>query len=154
MKIRDERIENIRNKIGLEAYLITLAIALLSLVGKFYLYGHSIGGVALELLIVLGTGAYSGIRLLLLGVYSDEVELHDRTNALSMSKKNLFIGLGSGGLLALYFGINSALRFATTAQERVSYFFVVFFASLMIYMPLFIAVVLLLNLVGRNDGKE
>lgn len=91
----NERLENVRNKIYKEIHRIIMAICLVSLIFKIFILGTRTEGVVLELLILFVSGVYYLARSIFLGLYWDEVELHDRKSGISMSNKTIFM---SGGL--------------------------------------------------------
>ncbi|MGG0287292.1 DUF6773 family protein [Peribacillus butanolivorans] len=57
---------------------------------KIYKYGVGSGELYLELVILLASGVYYLARSIFLGVFWDEVEMHDRTSKTPMSKKTIF----------------------------------------------------------------
>lgn len=137
-KIADERINNMQNKIYKEIYMVVNALCLISVAIKYYLYGIDIKLVITELVILFASGLYYTVRAASLGIFSDEVELHDRNSKVPMSSKNVYIGLGLGVMIGLFFGIRSAIVYGNGLVNSLFYFIIVFFATLMIYLPLFL----------------
>lgn len=90
-----------------------------------------------ELIVILAGSIYFGVRSVMLGIYSDEVEVHDQTSKISYSQRNVITGLIIGISMALFLGIRSSVMFADTAHEKWWYFFLVFIFSLLLYIPLF-----------------
>ena len=139
-KNTDERIENIRNKIFKEMYYVVMTICLISIFFKMYKFG--IGESALmeeailELVILIVGGVYFLARSIFLGVFWDEVEIHDRTSKTPMSKKTIFRSVGLAFLIAIIMGINSAVSYADSTSQGFWYFIQVLFVSLMIYLPI------------------
>jgi len=139
-KNTDERIENIRNKIFKEMYYVVMTICLISVFFKMYKFG--IGESALmeeailELVILIVGGVYFLARSIFLGVFWDEVEIHDRTSKTPMSKKTIFRSVGLAFLIAIIMGINSAVSYADSTSQGLWYFIQVLFVSLMIYLPI------------------
>ncbi|PZX05574.1 hypothetical protein C7437_10226 [Psychrobacillus insolitus] len=139
-KNTDERIENIRNKIFKEMYYVVMTICLISIFFKMYKFG--IGESALmeeailELVILIVGGVYFLARSIFLGVFWDEVEIHDRTSKTPMSKKTIFRSVGLALLIAITMGINSAVSYADSTSQGFWYFIQVLFVSLMIYLPI------------------
>lgn len=152
--IRDERMENMANKVYKEAYFVAMAVCLVSLIIKAGIYGKNIWFVLPEILILLVPAVYYGIRTALLGLYIDEVELHDRNNKLSLGTKNIIIGLILGLAFALFFGIRSALLYGTGIAMRAWYFILVFAVSLMMYAPFFILYLVSADAAARKAGKR
>lgn len=137
-KIADERIINMQNKIYKEIYMVVNALCLISVIIKYYLYGIDIKLVITELVILFASGLYYTVRAASLGIFSDEVELHDRNSKVPMSSKNVYIGLGLGVMIGLFFGVRSAIVYGNGLLNSLFYFVIVFFATLMIYLPLFL----------------
>ena len=134
----DERIENVRNQIYKEIYLIITIICLVSLILKVFLFDVGAKGVALELLILFVGGVYYLARSIFMGVYWDEVELHDRNSKIPMSNKTIFTSVGLGLLIAIIMGINSAVNYADSTSESLWYFVLVSLVSIAIYLPVFL----------------
>ena len=137
-KMVDERVYNTQNKIYREIYILTLIIVIVSIGVKFYRFGVSMESVATEMVILICASLYYGFRSSQLGVFSDEVELHDANSKFSYSTKQLIIGIGLGLVIALFMGINSAYQYADSSSQAIEYFFVVFIVSLIIYVPLYL----------------
>lgn len=137
-KITDERIENIRNQIYKEIYYVIIAVCLISMGIKIYLYGMDQGEYVLELVILLIGGFYYLARSIFLGVYWDEVEMHDRTSKTKMSKKGIFSSVFFALIIAIFMGVNSAVSYADSNSQGLWYFGLVLFVSVMIYLPIFL----------------
>jgi hypothetical protein len=148
----DERVESVKNKTYKEAYSMALIICFFSIIVKFYLYGVNTDLVFTEFLIIIVTTFYYSIRTVWLGIYSDEVEIHDRTSKLSMDVKSILFGLGSGVAIAVFFGIRSAVLYGNEGN-MLKYFILVFFASLMIYCPIFV-LTLFLHKAANKISKD
>lgn len=135
--VQDERIVNLKNQIAKEASILVLIICGISVVVKTLFFAET-QSAWLELIIFVVNGGYYTIRSVSMGLYSDEVEAHDRTHRFSTTKKQTIIGLATGLSLALFFGFRSAYLYGDgSGTLGVKYFFIVFFASLIIYIPLF-----------------
>lgn len=134
-KVEDERILHTQNKIYREIYYLVLAICLVSIGFKIYHYGYTVGPISTELVILFLQGIYYTIRGSSLGVLSDEVEMHDRKSKVPMKWKTLYFGLAVGVIFSIFLGLNSALNYADSTPQAYYYFFMVFFVSLMIYIP-------------------
>jgi hypothetical protein len=153
-KLMDERIINTKNKIYKEAFIIVMAMCVISIAVKHYFYGYDFKQFATEVAIIAVSSLYFTIRSVLLGLYSDEVEMHDRNSKTPMSIKNIVIGVSSGVLLALFFGIRSSILYAQGILQRVVYFVIVFITCLMIYCPFFITIVIIPYLIGNKASKK
>ncbi|WP_276914269.1 DUF6773 family protein [Aneurinibacillus aneurinilyticus] len=150
----DERIVHTRNMLYKEAYIVAILLCSISVVTKCIIYGLNIGATITELSILFLTALYYGIRAVFLGLYSDEVEVHDRTSKLSMNKKNMIWGLGFGVVMATFFGIKSALMYGEGNAQSLWYFILVFFASLMIYIPFFVGILAILHALAYKASKK
>jgi uncharacterized membrane protein YbhN (UPF0104 family) len=106
-----------------------------------------------EYVILIGTGIYYWIRTARLGIYKDMVEIHDRSSKIPMSSKNIIIGLVSGVIISVFFGVRSAVLFGN-ASNRLWYFILVFFVCFMIYCPFFVALILLTDTASRKAAKK
>ncbi|ADC51526.1 hypothetical protein BpOF4_17425 [Alkalihalophilus pseudofirmus OF4] len=146
----DERITTIQNKIYREIYYLVMLITLASVIFKFITIGTSLNVVLTEVLILLGASTYYLIRSASLGIYSEEVEIHDSNSKVTRNKKNFYWGLALGLVLALIFATNSAINFADTSQQAIYNFILVFIVSLFIYAPFFIA----FSVVTHNAAKK
>jgi magnesium-transporting ATPase (P-type) len=138
-KNTDERIENIRNKIFKEMYYVVMTICLISVFFKMYKFGIGESTLTeeavLELVILIVGGVYFFARSIFLGVFWDEVEIHDRTSKTPMSKKTIFISVGLASVIAIIMAVNSAVSYADSSSQALWYFILVLCVSLMIYLP-------------------
>ena len=150
LNVEDERITNIKNKIYAEIYILIIVICGISSVVKCVIYDLSIKEIATELIILIISGIYYVYRSTRMGIFSAEVEMHDSKSKWSQRKKNLFWGLALGIGMALFFGINSVVRYAEGVGQSISYFFMVAAVSLMIYLPFFLIVLV----VGHDVMKK
>ncbi|MGJ7911710.1 DUF6773 family protein [Neobacillus sp. LXY-1] len=134
----DERIENIRNKIFKEMYYLIMVICLVSIGIKVANHGFELKLMILELVILFLGGVYFLIRSIFLGVYWDEVEMHDRMNKTTMGTKTVWSSIGLALVIAIIFGVNSAVSYANGTTQGLWYFILVLFVSIMIYLPIFL----------------
>ena len=134
-KMVDERVQNIQNKIYREIYNIVSIICFISLIVKTVIFELGIEHVATELIVLTVSGIYYCYRAMYTGVLSEEVEIHDANSKLRYSTKTIFIGIFTGVVIALAMGLNSALNYADSNAQAIEYFFMVFFVSLLIYVP-------------------
>lgn len=149
----DERIETLQNRIYKEMYFLILLISIISVMVKTYSYGYNINLITTELVIIVIPALYYGVRAIWLGIYRDELEMEERASRIPIALKNVIVGTGIGLVIALYFGIRSALIYGDDGI-RLYYFFLVFSASLAIYAPFFIIVLLVPYLLAKGSGKR
>jgi magnesium-transporting ATPase (P-type) len=152
-EVADERIEIVKNKIYKETFWASIAISIISIIVKFYLYGINTGSVITEFSIIIVLLFYRSARSVSLGIYSDEIELHDRKSKLPMNIKNIISGLGSGFAIAMFFGIRSAVVYGSDGN-RMWYFVLVFLASLAIYCPFFIATIMAMHRIAKGVSER
>ncbi|WP_019241040.1 MULTISPECIES: DUF6773 family protein [Bacillus] len=152
--VTDERIENVRNKIYKELFYVVIAICFVSIITKTYKFGIGNVDAILECTILFIGAIYYLARSVYLGVYSDEVEMHDRTHKTSMSKKSLYISIGSAIVISLIMGINSAISFADNSSQGYEYFTIVTLVSIMIYLPIFLLLFCGIHLVAKKISMK
>ncbi|MFD1030207.1 DUF6773 family protein [Metaplanococcus flavidus] len=152
--IEDERITNIKNKIYAEVYILVMVIAIISVVLKYFIYNLGIEGIATELIILFLSGVYYIYRSTRLGVFSAEIEMHDRKSKWSQQKKNLFASVALGVVIALGFGINSAVQYAEGTSQSIQYFLLTAFVSLLIYLPFFLIFIVGGNEILKNNSEK
>jgi len=127
-----------QNKVYKEIYLIIYLICIASIVIKFIKHGFIVENVLTECIILVAAGIYYSFRVSQLGIFSDEIEMHDTNSKYSYKAKTIFIGVIFGVIIATIMGINSAYNYADSTGEAIYYFFLVFFVTLCIYAPVFI----------------
>lgn len=152
-RIVDERIENVKKGIFKEAFIAAMAISILSMIIKFSLYGIKVELVAAELAILIIPGLYFVIRSVIMGIYSDEIEIHDRISKMSANSKNVIIALIFGFALAAFFGIRSAVLYGNDFN-RLWYFFLVFTASLIIYCPFLVVYIVITHNIAKKVSSK
>ncbi|CAH0269620.1 hypothetical protein SRABI96_03654 [Peribacillus sp. Bi96] len=156
--ITDERVENVRNKIYKEMYHVILAICLVSALFKLYKYGAGSGELYLELVIIVAGGLYYLARSIFLGVFWDEVEMHDRTSKTPMSRKTIFGTVALALIIAIFMGVNSAVSYADSSSQGIWYFVLVSFVSVMIYLPILLlffgGIYLLAKKIGMKNSED
>ncbi|MGE7183979.1 DUF6773 family protein [Peribacillus sp. NPDC006672] len=157
-KIRDERVEHVRNKIYKETYHVILAICLVSALFKLYKYGAGSGELYLEFVIIVAGGMYFLARSIFLGVLWDEVEMHDRTSKTPMSRKTIFGTVALALIFATFLGVNSAVSYADSSSQGLWYFVLVSFVSVMIYLPILLlffgGIYLLAKKIGMKNSED
>ncbi|MFC0522689.1 DUF6773 family protein [Pontibacillus salicampi] len=151
-KQQDERIVNLQNKIYREIYVIIIAICLLSSGYKLLVSNNPNEHATTEIIILAASSVYYLVRSAMLGILSDEVELHDRTNKLNMNTKTVIFSVFIGVFLALVFATTNSILFSDTRSELVYYFLIVFFGTLAFYLPvMFLIIVLPYGLAKRKS---
>ncbi|MGY3312870.1 putative Abi (CAAX) family protease [Peribacillus simplex] len=157
-KIKDERVEHVRNKIYKEMYHVILAICLVSALFKLYKYGAGSGELYLEFVIIIAGGLYYLARSIFLGVLWDEVEIHDRTSKTPMSRKTIFGTVALALIIATILGVNSAVSYADSSSQGLWYFVLVSFVSVMIYLPILLlffgGIYLLAKKIGMKNSED
>ncbi|MER1986255.1 MAG: DUF6773 family protein [Solibacillus sp.] len=134
-QVVDERVRNAQNKIYREVYNVITLICCISIAVKFITIGVSFEVILTEFIILIGGSSYYGFRSTQLGLFSDEVEMHDATSKIPYRKKTILYGIIFGLVIALFMGINSAVNYADSTQQGIYYFFLVSLVSLFIYVP-------------------
>ncbi|WP_042351420.1 DUF6773 family protein [Bacillus massiliigorillae] len=134
-KVKDERIENTRNMIYKELYHIIMACCVISMLVKTYKYGIGNQDFVLEYIIIFGGSLYYLARSVSLGVFSDEVEMHDRQSKTPLSKKTLYGSIGFAVVMSIVMGVNSAVSYAEGSSQGLWYFTLVALVSILIYLP-------------------
>lgn len=139
----DERVKNQQNRIYKEIYYIIIFACLISILIKFITDGVSLQNVLTEWLILIISSVYYCVRVANLGIFTDEVEIHDSTSKYKLTTKFIISGVAIGIVIAIIMGVNSAFNYADSTPQAIYFFFMVFFVSLFMY-SLFIAGLLLL----------
>lgn len=137
-KMKDERVINLQNKIYREIYILVIIICFISAAIKNYLHGPGSDTLYTEMAILVASGIYYAFRSASLGIFSDEVEMHDRTSKMSMERKNLIKGMTVGIVLSLLIGMRSAILYGEGTGNSIYNFFLVFVVCLMMYVPFFV----------------
>lgn len=150
-KYRDERVEAVKSQIFREMYYGMMGLTFASIIIKSIMYPDDWKRSAFEMMLMILSSLYYIFRSVFLGLYADEVEMHDRGSRRTMSQKNLRIGLGSGLAIALYFGFRSAIMYGSEGTA-IPYFFASFFGGLLIYIPIFLAIVIGADLLARKGS--
>ncbi|MGF7048263.1 hypothetical protein J2T13_002770 [Paenibacillus sp. DS2015] len=153
-RVEDERIVHMKNKIYKEVYTLIMIICTISIIVKNFTQSDWKSSL-LELVIVLVGGLYVGIRSVFLGIYSDEVELHDSRSKISLNTRQILMNLGSGVFLALFFGIRNAVMYGDgTWITGLKYFSLVAFISLVIYIPLFAGGTMIVHQLANRTSRR
>lgn len=139
-KILDERIINMQNKIYREVFIFITIICFASIAVKFLTIGREFNLIVTEFLILILSGVYYQYRSVKTGLFSDEVEISNANHKFKYSTRTLMIVAMIGILIGLMFGLNSAINYADTTSQAIYYFFLVFFGSLVFYIPVLLLV--------------
>lgn len=139
----DERVKGLQNSIFGELYFIVVVLCGLSIFHEQFFGDISLEKVWLELVIITGGGAYYMVRSSMLGIFTDEVEMHDRSSKWKMSTKNIVISVLVGLGISLTFATTNSLQYGETSGETIEFFFVIFFTCIMIYIPFLFALFVL-----------
>lgn len=148
-KIKDERIENIQNKFFKDAYLLAVVISIVSMGVKTYVFSYDLRQFLPELAVIIIPSLYYGIRIVLSGVYWAESEMKASNSKLPLTLKNFLYGIAIGVVISLFFGVRSAVVYGSEGS-RIYYFLLVFLASLTIYTPVFVMIIVLPDLIGKR----
>ncbi|WP_174615104.1 DUF6773 family protein [Virgibacillus ihumii] len=152
--MKDERVTNLQNKIFREIYILVIALCIISGAIKIYLYGSGPDRLYTEMAIIFVTSIYYAFRSASLGIFSDEVEMHDRNSKMSMEKKMPIKGLLFGVAIALFFGTRSAILYGEKTGTPIFTFFLVMFVSLIIYVPFFILALVISHSVMKKRSDK
>ncbi|MFD1019494.1 DUF6773 family protein [Thalassobacillus hwangdonensis] len=136
----DERVTNLQNKIYRELYMFVAIVSVLSLVLKTLNDDRNIWT---ELIILVGGGVYYLIRAASLGIFSDEVEMHDRSSKIKLNKKNVIVGLVMGIGFSLTIAIVNSQRYSDGPEEALTFFLMIFFTCIVIYIPLMLGIMVI-----------
>lgn len=139
-KISDERIVNLQNKIYREIFILITIICIASIGIKFLTIGTEFNNIATEFFILILSGVYYQYRSVKTGLFSDEVEISNANHKFKYSTRTLIFVVIIGILFGLIFGLNSAINYANTTSQAIYYFFLVFFGSLVFYIPVLLLV--------------
>lgn len=135
-KVKDERIEVIRNKIYKEIVNIILAICLVSSIVKIYFYKMSNQDILLETIILIVIVSYSLIRSISFGVFAAEKEIHDRGHKTKWDKKIMQKSFVFVLVIALIRGVNSVIYNTNANTPDFLLFFMVTFVSIVLGIPI------------------
>ncbi|MET3320349.1 UNVERIFIED_ORG: hypothetical protein ABIC97_003449 [Peribacillus simplex] len=106
----------------------------------------------------MASGVYYLARSIFLGVFWDEVEMHDRTSKTTMSKKTIFGTVGLALIIATIMGVNSAVSYADGSSQGLWYFVLVWCVSVMIYLPILLlffgGIYLLAKKIGMKNSED
>ncbi|MDX6152740.1 DUF6773 family protein [Marinococcus sp. PL1-022] len=151
---KDERVEQAKNQIYRELYIVVAVLCFLSIIIKQFVNVAVYSSITAEIAILLITSLYYMVRGWQLDIFSAEREMHDRRSRIPMTAKN-FIYAGIGGVaISLYFGMRSAVLYAEGTGQTIYYFFLVAAGCLMIYIPLLIGLAFLVEVFTKSRHAE
>ncbi|GGF22862.1 hypothetical protein GCM10010954_22080 [Halobacillus andaensis] len=153
-KPQDERVTTLQNKIYRELYYVIVLICAGSLVYKSIQGGAIIDHIWLEMLILIGGGIYYLARASHLGIFTDEVEMHDRSSKIKLNTKNFITSLLVGAGISLFFAVNNSLKYGETTQETIFYFFLILITSLIIYSPVLFGLFVVPSLIAKHKSDR
>ncbi|TFJ91885.1 DUF6773 family protein [Lentibacillus salicampi] len=151
---KDERITTLENKIYKEIYILVVVICVISAAIKFYQHGFHIEAAFTEWAIFLATGIYFSYRSVKLGLYSDEVEMHDRTNKMSREKKNLIVGAVIGAVGSFGIALNSTISYVDGVANSIFNFILVFFVSIIFYVPFLVFMMIISHTIMKKKSDK
>lgn len=153
-KPKDERVEQAKNQIYRELFVVVTGLCFLSILVKQYMEVEAYADVAPEPMILIVMAVYYMVRGWQLDIFSAEREMHDRRSRIPMTAKN-FIYAGAGGVaISLYFGTRSAIVYGEGTAQSIYYFFLVAAGSLMIYIPLLVGLAFLIEVFTKSRHTE
>ncbi|WP_444684544.1 DUF6773 family protein [Alkalicoccus luteus] len=131
---KDERVVGLENKVYRELMYIVYALLLASLIYNYVQFGAQEAFLSIEVALLLLLSLYSGIRYQMMGLYTDKAEEY----LVKKKKKYSTFYFVAGGLLGLgfsfSFAFNSAINYAETTTQSITYFATVFFVCAIIYI--------------------
>ncbi|PFG12350.1 DUF6773 family protein [Bacillus sp. es.036] len=151
---KDERVTNLQNKIYREMYILIVVICALSVLYKQFLVEGGIQHLWTEMIIFSFGSGYYLIRSTMLGIFSDEVEMHDRSSKMSFSKRNFLISLFLGVGFSLFLAIRNSLKYGDGTQETVYFFLTILFFCLVIYIPVLFGIMVLPYAVAKYKSDK
>lgn len=152
-KVKDERVINMQNKIYREISVLVAVICILSILVKMYVLGMGFKHTFTEYIIIFAQGIYFLIRTVNLGIFTDEVEIHDQQNKIPKRTKILIYSLAFGILFPLFLGVRSAILYGEGGWQSVETFFMVLAFSLMFYIPLAFVLLIFHELAKTHSDK-
>ncbi|WP_371018503.1 DUF6773 family protein [Pseudalkalibacillus sp. JSM 102089] len=153
-KQKDERLTTLQNKIYREMYILIVVICALSVLYKQFLVEGGIQHVWTEIIIFSVSSGYYLIRSAMLGIFSDEVEMHDRSSKVSFSKRNFLISLLLGVGFSLFLAIRNSLMYGEGTQETVYFFLSILLGCLMIYIPVLFVIMVVPYAVAKYKSDK
>ena len=153
-KQKDERLTTLQNKIYREMYILIVVICALSVLYKLFLVEGGIQHVWTEIIIFSVSSGYYLIRSAMLGIFSDEVEMHDRSSKVSFSKRNFLISLLLGVGFSLFLAVRNSLKYGEGAEETFYFFLSILLGCLMIYIPVLFVIMVVPYAVAKYKSDK
>ncbi len=150
---QDERVANLQNKIYREMYILIVVICALSVLYKQFLVEGGTQHLWTEIIILLASSVFYVLRSAMLGIFSDEVEMSE-SSKLSFNTRNFVISLIIGVGISLFFAIVNSQKYAESTEEAYTFFFVILFGSLMIYIPVLFAIMVLPLAIAKRKSDQ
>ncbi|UOQ44410.1 hypothetical protein MUN89_21730 [Halobacillus salinarum] len=150
----DERVATLQNKIYRELYSLVVIICGISLVYKVFFAEAANPNIWTEVIILVGGAVYYLVRASALGIFSDEVEMHDRSSKLKLNTKKFMLALLVGiGISLIFATINSQL-YGDSTDETIYFFFLILIACLLIYIPVLFGIMVLPYVVAKYKSDK
>jgi hypothetical protein len=153
-KQKDERVTNLQNKIYREMYILVVIICALSVIYKQFFVEGGTQHLWTEIIIFLVSSVYYLVRSTMFGIFSDEVEMHDRTSKLSFNNRNFLISLFLGVGFSLLLAIRNSLKYGEGTQETFYFFLSILLGCLMIYIPVLFCIMVLPYAVAKYKSDK
>ncbi|WP_101842496.1 DUF6773 family protein [Halobacillus sp. Marseille-P3879] len=150
----DERVTILQNKIYRELYTLVVMICGGSLVYKIFQGEASTGNIWLEMVILVAGGIYYLARASHLGIFTDEVEMHDRSSRIKLNTKNLILSLSLGAGISLFFAVRNSLKYGEGTMETTIYFFLILITSFAIYIPVLFGLIVVPSLIAKQKSER
>lgn len=149
----DERVTNLQNKIYREMYILIVVICALSILFKQFFVDGGTQQLWTEVIILVASSVFYIARSAMLGIFSDEVEMRE-SSKLSFNTRNFVISLIVGLGISLFFAIVNSQKYADSTEEALTFFFVILFGSLMIYIPVLFAIMVVPYAMAKRKSDQ
>lgn len=153
-RILDERIINMQNKIYREIYIIITIVCFASIGIKLFAIGREFNLIITEFIILILSGIYYQYRSVKTGMFSEEVEISNANSKFKYNTLTIITSVLLGVLLGFVFGLNSALNYADSTAQAIYYFILVFFTSLMIYIPIMLLLFSVPQIISKRQSDK
>lgn len=153
-QVEDERIVHMKNKIYKEVYVLIMSICMVSTIVKSFMMEDWKSSL-LELVIVVSGGLYFSVRSIFLGIYSDEVEVHDSRSKISLKTRNLLWSIGIVAFVALFIGIRNAILYSDGSWSKgLLNFFLISSVTLLMSAPIFVVGNLIIHKLANKASQK